>query len=89
MKQIVGVLLAVPFAASLVVILFFALFNGIGLLLGFETRSEMCVNYKNNEQSNVEYYVFPVTPYACSPKGGLLQPGVKNFFQWLESPHKD
>ena len=67
---------------------FFVVFNGVGIFTGFEYDSSACYEVRNHTQSNFSYYFFPISTYACKPNGGLLEPGLANFINWLGETHK-
>lgn len=72
------------FAGIIVIVLFFAtIANGFGLLLGFEYDSPMCQDYRNHNMTRLAFYGTPVVSYACRKNGGLLQPAVSDFFEWI------
>jgi len=68
-------------------LVFFVIFNLGGMLFGFEKQSDGCKSYMNKTQSNISYYFMPITPYACQKNGGLLQPAISNFIEWLGETH--
>lgn len=75
-------------AMAMLVLIFFLFFNGLGLLFGFEKNSDGCVHYQEKKQTNLEYYAFPITRYACKENGGLLQPATGHFVDWLGKKHE-
>jgi hypothetical protein len=70
------------------VLFFFLIVNLTGLLLGYENPSPFCNALDSKNQTNLEYYFTPVGPYACKENAGLLQPAVKDLFNWLGDTHK-
>jgi hypothetical protein len=90
MKKIIESLVGIAVAALFIPGFFFVLFNGVGLLTGFEDYPGygICYDHKHHEMSNIEYYFFPITSHACKPNAGLLQPALSDAINWLGDTHK-
>jgi hypothetical protein len=86
LRIVAASLLGFSFGILAVLIGVLLLCNLAGLLFGFSKPSPACDAYHEKRQSNFQYYLVPVTRYACKENAGLLQPYTSDFIRWFGAP---